>query len=119
MGYQQATLKWLPVSCKRVCVGGRHRWSYTVNNSEPLACCGTFYIPQRDLTLFLNVNWVLRAKGTTVIRVDKPRNNQGKGVHWFEDYLDFKEALRDHTQSTPPDNAEGKEMIQTTTSGAG
>ncbi len=33
-----------------------------------------------------------------------------------ENYLDFKEALRDHTQSTPPGHAEGKEMIQTTTS---
>lgn len=74
------------------------------------------YIPQRDLILFLNVNQVLKAKGTTVIRVDKPRNSHFKGVNWFENYLDFKRALRDHTQSTRAGDAEGKEMIQTTTS---
>jgi hypothetical protein len=77
------------------------------------------YIPQRDLILFLNVNQVLKAKGTTVIRVDKPKNNQDKGIHWFENYLDFKEALRDHTQSTLPGQTEGKDMIQTTTSALG
>ncbi len=74
------------------------------------------YIPQRDLILFLNVHRVLKAKGTTVIRVVQPKNRQVKGVHWFENYLEFKQALRDHTQSTRPGDAEGKEMIQTTTS---
>jgi hypothetical protein len=60
------------------------------------------YIPQKDLIRFLNVNPVLRAKGTRVIRIDKSKNNQKTGVNWFENYLNLKEALRDHTQSTRP-----------------
>jgi hypothetical protein len=91
--------------------GPGYRYRYKSKDVDVFAV----YIPQRDLILFLNVHQVLRAKGTTVIRVDKPKNNQRKGVHWFETYLDFKQALRDHTQSTRPDKAEGKEMIQTTT----
>ena len=58
------------------------------------------YIPQRDVILFLSVDQVLKARGTTVMRVAKPKNNQTKKINWFEDYLDFKRALRDHTQST-------------------
>jgi hypothetical protein len=92
--------------------GPGYRYRYRADDVDVFA----IYIPQRELILFLNVNQVLKAKGTTVIRVDKPKNRQSKGVHWFADYLDFKKALRDHTQSTRPDYAEGKEMIQTTTS---
>lgn len=55
------------------------------------------YIPERDLVLFLDVNEVLQAKSTTVIRVDRSKNNQMEGINWFEDYLDFERALRDHT----------------------
>jgi PD-(D/E)XK nuclease superfamily protein len=92
--------------------GPGYMYRYTPDEVDVFAV----YIPQRDLVLFLSVAQVLRAKGTTVIRVDQPKNNQDKGIHWFNDYLDFKRALRDHTQSTRTGHAEGKEMIQTTTS---
>lgn len=54
------------------------------------------------LRVFLGVNQVLQAKGTTVIRLDKSKNNQSLGIHWFEEFIDFEKALRDHTQSTQP-----------------
>jgi len=92
--------------------GPGYRYRYKPEDVDLFA----IYIPQRDVILFLNVHQILQAKGTTVIRLVKPKNRQSKGVHWFEDYLDFKQALRDHTQSTRTDHAEGKEMIQTTTS---
>ncbi len=91
--------------------GPGYRYRYRANDVDVFA----IYIPQRDLVLFLNVHQILSAKSTTVIRMEKSKNNQSKGIHWFADYLDFKQALRDHTQSTRPDKAEGKEMIQTTT----
>lgn len=78
--------------------GPGYRYRYKPEDVDVFA----IYIPQRDVILFLNVNQVLRAKGTTVIRVDPAKNRQVKGIHWFGDYLDFKQALRDHTQSTPP-----------------
>ena len=92
--------------------GPGYRYRYKPEDVDVFA----IYIPQNDLILFVSVNRILQAKGTTVIRVDKPKNNQTKGINWFENYLDFKQALRDHTQSTRPGYAEGKEMIQTTTS---
>lgn len=58
------------------------------------------YVPEVDLVLFLSIDFVLKAKGTTAIRIVQAKNNQRDGIHWFEDYLDFKRALRDHTQST-------------------
>ena len=60
------------------------------------------YVPQRDLILFLNVEEVLKAKGVMVIRMHKTKNNQHKGVNWYENYTDFERVLRDHTQSTLP-----------------
>lgn len=58
------------------------------------------YVPEVDLVLFLSIDFVLKAKGATAIRIVQAKNNQRDGIHWFEDYLDFKRALRDHTQST-------------------
>ena len=92
--------------------GPGYRYRYKPDDVDVFA----IYIPQRDVILFLNVALVLKAKGTTVIRVNKPKNDQSKGITWFENYLEFEKALRDHTPSARPDNAEGNEMIQTTTS---
>jgi len=76
--------------------GPGYRYRYKPEDVDVFA----IYIPQKDAILFLNVNQILKAKGTTVIRVDKPKNHQTKRINWFEDYLDFKRVLRDHTQST-------------------
>lgn len=65
------------------------------------------YIPEKDLVLFLEAGRVLQAKSTTVIRVERSKNNQVEGIHWFEDFLEFGRALRDHTQSTRPSEFEG------------
>ncbi len=55
-------------------------------------------------------------------RYAPPRENAGDGYNGLSagnlecgNFLEFKKALRDHTQSAPPEDTEGNEMIQTTT----
>jgi hypothetical protein len=91
--------------------GPGYRYRYTLDDVDVFA----IYIPQQDLILFVNVAQILNAKSTFAIRVGKSKNSQKRFVHWFQDYLEFKRALRDHTQSTRTVFTEGNDMIQTTT----
>jgi hypothetical protein len=91
--------------------GPGYRYRYTLDDVDVFA----IYIPQQELILFVSVAQILTAKSTFAIRVGKSRNNQERFVHGYQDYLEFKRALRDHTQSTRPGFAEGNDMIQTTT----
>jgi len=52
------------------------------------------------------------------LRVEASKNNQKQKVNQAEDYLAEK-VLRDYTGSTPPDNAEGDDIVQTATLGQG
>jgi len=73
------------------------------------------YVLDRDTILYISANEVLSCNKLLTVRFDEVKNSQTKGVHYFGKYLDIKKALRGHTQDTPPDNAEGDEMVQTTT----
>lgn len=92
--------------------GPGYLYRYTLQDVDVFA----IYVPQEQLILFVNVAQILNAKSTFAIRVGKSKNNQTRFVHGYQDYLEFKKALRDHTQSTRPTSVEGKDMIQTTTS---
>lgn len=91
--------------------GPGYRYRYTADDVDVFA----IYIPEKDLVLFVSAAQILNAKSTFAIRVSETRNRQQRKVNRFQDLLDFKKALRDHTQSTRPVRYEGKDMIQTTT----
>lgn len=77
--------------------GPGYLYRYTPEDVDVFA----IYIPQEDLTLFVNASQILNAKSTFAIRVQPSKNNQEKNVHRHLEFLEFKKALRDHTQSTP------------------
>ena len=77
--------------------GPGYRYRYTARDVDVFA----IYVPQQDVVLFVNIAEILDAKSTFAIRIDKSKNNQDKLIHWYQNYLEFKRALRDHTQSTP------------------
>lgn len=91
--------------------GPGYRYRYTSDDVDVFA----IYVPEEDLTLFVSAAQILNAKSTFAIRLSETKNRQRQRVNRFEDLVDFKKALRDHTQSTRPAHAEGKDMIQTTT----
>ncbi len=76
--------------------GPGYRYRYTKNDIDIFA----IYVPKEDIILFVDVAQILQAKSTFAIRVRNSKNNQKKFVHWYQDLLEFKKALRDHTQST-------------------
>ena len=59
------------------------------------------YVIDNDLCLYVNASDFLM--GTTFsIRIEPARNGQKKKIHTWQEYTDFKRALRGHTQPTLP-----------------
>lgn len=83
--------------------GPGYRYRYTADDADVFAV----YVPERELILFVSISQILKAKSTFAIRIDGAKNKQDTFVHRYQDYLEFKRALRDHTQSTRPDASEG------------
>lgn len=92
--------------------GPGYQYRYTLDDVDVFA----IYIPEEDITLYVNAAQILNAKSMFAIRVIQSKNKQEKFVQRHHDYLEFKRALRDHTQSTRSGLPEGNDMIQTTTS---
>ncbi|MFQ5571814.1 MAG: group I intron-associated PD-(D/E)XK endonuclease [Rhodothermales bacterium] len=90
--------------------GPNYRFTYQEGEVDVFA----IYVIDKDLCLYVNATDFL--KGSTLsIRVEPARNGQQKKVNPWQQYTDFKRALRGHTQPTLSEKAEGEEMVQTTT----
>jgi hypothetical protein len=90
--------------------GPNYRFRYSKEDFDVFAL---YCIDTKDV-FFVNASDVLKQESFS-LRVDDAKNRQKKGVHKASDYKDFRKALRGHTLHTPPDNAGGEEMVQTTT----
>jgi|APSaa5957512576_1039674.scaffolds.fasta_scaffold07231_2 hypothetical protein len=75
------------------------------------------YAFEEDKIAYINSKYLL-SKGkrkTMSFRTIPTKNNQEKNVHYMDNYRSFEEALRGHTLPTVTGNADGEEMVQTTT----
>ena len=124
MGNQQATLKGDLTRCTGLLSGDNeeatmHRkrsgslgeFAYQEGDVDVFA----IYVLDKDLCLYVNATNFLRG-ATLAIRLEPARNGQRLGVNDVRQYMDFKRALRGHTQPALTETAEGEEMVQTTTS---
>ena len=66
--------------------GPGYKYFYTDRDIDIIAC----YAADRDIICYVNVKEIID-KGSTrlVVRLDKPKNNQTKGINLLENYLDI------------------------------
>ena len=66
--------------------GPGYSYKYTEDDIDIIAC----YAADRDIVFYVNVKDIIsnNTRGLT-IRLDKPKNNQTKGINLLENYLDI------------------------------
>jgi len=89
--------------------GPNYKFKYTTEDVDIFA----LYIPNHGVGYFSSEFCNTHSVGLT-IRISRPLNKQSKNCRLLKDYSDIKKALRGHTPTTLTDNAEGDEMVQTT-----
>jgi hypothetical protein len=87
--------------------GPNYRFRYDKRHADVFAV----YVHERNTIAYISSKELLQYQ-TLTIRVDATQNGQSKAVNWISNYSDFKRALRDCTQDTPP-LSEGNEPVQT------
>lgn len=89
----------------------KYKSTYTTNQIDVFA----IYIIDKDLVFYVSAKELLMNSKSSKFRLSESKNGQKKFVRYVEDYLNFKEALRDYTPHTQPDKTAGDEIVQTTT----
>lgn len=95
--------------CKKS--GPNYRFRYTEEDVDIFAV----YILDHDKIFYVSSRELLTNRTGMNFRLDATLNNQVAKTRFVDDYLDFRKALRDYTGNTLTDNAEGNEIVQTTT----
>jgi len=72
------------------------------------------YILDLDLIGYISAKELLSQK-TLTLRVIKPKNGQCNKIRYIHEFRDINRILRDYTQQTLTDKAEGYDIVQTTT----
>ena len=75
--------------------GPNYQFAYQEGQLDVFA----IYVLDKDLCLYINASELLKGESFS-FRVVPSRNGQKKKVHDWQDYTDFKRALRGHTQPT-------------------
>lgn len=95
------------VSSKKSAKG--YRFTYTSADFDILA----IYCPEIDAVAYLNSK-IFDELTTLTLRITDSLNSGGNSeFRYFKDFINIKQALRDYTHDTLPDNAEGDERVQT------
>ena len=71
--------------------GPNYSFKYRPHHYDVMAV----YVPEKDTILYISFGSF--GKSALAIRFENTKNNQNSGINWYEDYLNFKEALRGHT----------------------
>ena len=90
--------------------GPNYRFDYEEKHADIYAV----YIEDKDQIFYINSKELLKQRQIT-FRIEPTKNNQSNGVRYIGDYLNLERVLRGHTLDTLTDNAEGDDMVQTTT----
>lgn len=83
------------VAIKSSKAGPNYRFRYEAKHSDVYA----IYLIDKDKFLYVNQQELLSYQ-TLTIRLEPAKNNQIQGLHFADEYSDFKRALRGHTQNT-------------------
>ncbi len=94
----------------RSCGPNGYNKTYSASSIDIFA----LYVMDKDLILYVDAKLALQRKTIMSFRLENPKNSQKTGINWYKDFV-FPSFLRDYTCPTLTDNAEGKDIAQTST----
>lgn len=91
--------------------GPNYRFKYTEEDCDVFA----MYIYERDIIVYVTSKELCQYSTGMTFRIDPSKNGQDQNIRNLKGYTDIREVLRGHEPNPLTDNAEGDDMVQTTT----